>query len=636
MNDIIGSGAQTEQSAAETARHEIERKLTLLIEASAALLASPESQEVLKNIISVAKRFIDADGFAVWRRTPGEDLWRMVAMTGLSESYSKVQRGPSDELAQGPLVIEDTQHSLGTAQLRTDAYEAEGIRSCLAVPAKVHGQLEATLAFYYRRSHRFSELEIRVASALGNLAGAALGTADLYTREAKLRARAEQEEKKALFLAEAGQLLASSLDYEATLKRVAEMAVPSFADLTAVDLVEPSGEVRRVTVYAETQEKIASAYEFREHFPPREQDVERVALRTGKAVLIEDIRDEVLTEHSRGPKYLEILRSLGPKSLICAPLSIGDRRFGVISFLNLQAERRYTVADLAFAEELALRAARAVENARLFTASQASENTLKVVNDELRTANENLNQFAYSASHDLQEPLRILSIYSQLMERDFGQQLDGRAREYLGFLVESSRRLQMLLRDLLAYIQVTGTKQLEETRSEAQAVLEKVMASLARSIAESQAEIHYEKLPALAVEEVHLLLLLQNLVENAIKYRSSSPPRLYISAERTSGEKWLMHVRDNGIGIPARYHAQVFGMFKRLHTREQYPGTGIGLAICQRVVERYGGKIWVESQEGAGSTFFFTLPAWKESNTAREDIISANQDAVTSRGFQPQ
>lgn len=598
----------TDRKIAEQSQKEIEQQLTLLIEASGTLLASPESSQVLKGILDLAKRFISADAFAVWRKAEDQKTWHIVAMSGLSEDYCKSEAVQTGELGAEPIVIEDTQSPCVISKYRKDAYEAEKIRSLITVPLKLHGQIAATLVFYYRRPHHFPELEIRVASALGNLAGAALGTADLYAREADLRRKAEQQERKARFLAEAGQLLSSSLDYESTLKRVAELAVPAFADLTAIDLMHPSGEVRRVVVHAETEDKIALAYEFREEFPVREDDLERIALRTGKSLLIEDIKEEAVVERSKGPRYLEILRKLGPKSLICAPLVANNKSFGIISFLNLQSDRRYTAEDLAFAEELAHRAATAVENARLFTASQESQDALRKANEDLRSANEDLNQFAYSASHDLQEPLRILSVYSQLLERDYRNRLDGKAREYLSFLVDGSKRMQMLLRDLLDYIQAAGATPGTTTSVDAGAVVEKVKENLKKRIAESHAEIHYEGLPELRMEEVHLLQLLQNLIGNAIKYRSENPPRIDLSAEKLDGE-WLIRVKDNGIGIPARYQTQVFGIFKRLHTREQYPGTGIGLAICQKIVERYGGKIWVESGGRGGSTFCFRLPA---------------------------
>ncbi len=598
----------TDRKLAERAQHEIEQQLTLLIEASGTLLASPESRQVLKNILDVAKRFITADAVAVWRRAEDQLTWHIVAMSGLSENYSKVELVHNSELQNQPIVVEDTSAVSAISGARQAAYAAEGIRSLITVPVEVHGEIAATLVFYYRTPHHFPELEIRVASALGNLAGAALGTADLYAREADLRRRAQQQGKRALFLAEAGQVLSSSLDYESTLKKVAELAVPAFADLAAVDLLDLSGDVRRVVVHAESPEKVALAYKFREAFPVQETDLERVALRTGKSMMVEEIKDELLVEHTRGPRYLEILRKLAPKSLICVPLTVNNRTFGIISFLNLQDQRRYTADDLAFAEELAHRAATAVENARLFTASQEAQEAFRKTNEDLRNANEDLNQFAYSASHDLQEPLRILSVYSQLLERDYGHHLDGRAREYLGFLVDGSKRMQMLLRDLLAYIQVAGGTAGQSSIVDAASVVETVKENLKKRIAESGAVIQYDSLPRLRMEEVHLLQLLQNLIGNAIKYRSEAPPHIELSAER-NGSEWLFRVKDNGIGIPPRYRSQVFGIFKRLHTREQYPGTGIGLAICQKIVERYGGKIWVESEDTGGSTFCFKLPA---------------------------
>jgi PAS domain S-box-containing protein len=598
----------TDQKLAERAQHEIEQQLTLLIEASGTLLASPESQQTLKNILGVAKRFITADAVAVWRRAEDQLTWHIVAMSGLSENYSKVELVHNSELQNQPIVVEDTSAVAAISGARQSAYAAEGIRSVITVPLEIHGEIAATLVFYYRTPHHFPELEIRVASALGNLAGAALGTADLYAREADLRRRAQQQGKRALFLAEAGQLLSSSLDYESTLKKVAELAVPVFADLTAIDLIDPSGEVRRVVVHAGSPEKIALAYQFREAFPALDTDLERIALRTGKSLMVPDIRDEVIVERSRGPGYLEIVRRLGPKSLICVPLTANNRTFGIISFVSFLEQRRYTDDDLAFAEELAHRAATAVENARLFTASQESEEALRKVNQDLRNANEDLNQFAYSASHDLQEPLRILSVYSQLLERDYGSRMDGRAREYLGFLVDGSKRMQMLLRDLLAYIQVAGGTPGQSGMVDAASVVEMVKENLKKRIAESGATIVYDHLPQLRMEEIHLMQLLQNLIGNAIKYRSEAPPRIEVSAER-AGSEWLFRVEDNGIGIPARYRSQVFGIFKRLHTREQYPGTGIGLAICQKIVERYGGKIWVDSEDRAGSIFCFKLPA---------------------------
>jgi len=598
----------TDRKLAEETQKEIDRQLTLLIEASGTLLASPESADVLRNILELAKQFIAADAYSLWRKMPNKENWQIVAMSGLSEQYSST----AEDLARDshgrppePLVIEDIRKLPRMAQ-RTTAYEAEGIQALITGQLKIHGELAGTLVFYYRQPHHFTEPEIRVASALGNLAAAALRTADLYAREAEMRRRAEEEKQKATFLAEAGQLLASSLDYDSTLKRVAEMAVPLFADLTAIDVVDRSGQIRRVVVHGKTEEKTALTYEFRRQFPLLETDLARTVLRTGKSAFIAEVTDEMLAARARSPEYLEFVRRLGPRSMIFAPLVANNRSIGVISFVKTESGQ-YTAADLALAEELARRAATAVENARLFTESQEAQQALTRANQDLRSANEDLNQFAYSASHDLQEPLRILTIYSQLLDRDYRERLDGRAREYLGFVIDGAKRMELLLRDLLAYIQAVGSPAAEMVPVDVGAVLETVEANLNKSITESGAEIIHSGLPSLRMDETHLVQLFQNLIGNAIKYRSKAAPRIQISAQR-NGTEWLFRVRDNGIGIPAEYQSQVFGIFKRLHTKEQYPGTGIGLAICQKLVERYGGRIWVESGQNEGSTFCFTVP----------------------------
>jgi light-regulated signal transduction histidine kinase (bacteriophytochrome) len=248
-----------------------------------------------------------------------------------------------------------------------------------------------------------------------------------------------------------------------------------------------------------------------------------------------------------------------------------------------------------------------MDNARLFAESNEAQNALRRTNAELSRANEDLNQFAYSASHDLQEPLRMLVIYSQLLNRKYKPLLDGHGREYLGFIIEGARRMEMLLSDLLGYMQVVHIAQLPVKAVDCNISLKQVLETLAMSISESGAVVDCEQLPPLAIREFHLIQLFQNLISNAIKYRSDQPPRVRITCQR-DGPNWKICVTDNGIGIPPEYRDQVFKVFKRLHERDKYPGTGIGLAICQKIVERYGGAIWIESGEDSGSTICITLP----------------------------
>jgi PAS domain S-box-containing protein len=244
-------------------------------------------------------------------------------------------------------------------------------------------------------------------------------------------------------------------------------------------------------------------------------------------------------------------------------------------------------------------------------------------NEALRQSNDDLNQFAYAASHDLQEPLRMVALYSQMLQRKYGGELDAETDQYVGFIVGGAKRMEMLLKDLLTYSQ-TGANMGPAEPIDWEPVMRKVLLNLQASIDQSGAVVSWESLPTVQAHEVRLVQLLQNIVGNAIKYRSEQPPKIRIAAERRDAD-WLFVVEDNGIGIEPEYAPQIFGIFKRLHG-QTYPGTGIGLAICQRIVERYGGRIWVESKPGEGSRFFFTLPpaAGRPLDATQEELAKAS------------
>lgn len=247
----------------------------------------------------------------------------------------------------------------------------------------------------------------------------------------------------------------------------------------------------------------------------------------------------------------------------------------------------------------------------LWVGSSTEIHEQKEIEEELRRANEDLQQFAYSASHDLQEPIRNVAVYSEIVARRYDKFLDDDGRQFLGFLREGGRRLATLVGDLLAYTRASMAE-LSATELDSNIALQNARASLAEAIRESGAEVTSDPLPKVSMGEVHLQQVFQNLIGNALKYRGEAPPRIHISAlER--GSMWCFSVADNGIGIDPRYKETIFGVFKRLHNGDQYSGTGIGLAICQRVVERYGGRIWVESEPGVGSTFYFTVPRYARS-----------------------
>jgi PAS domain S-box-containing protein len=816
----------------------LERQLMLLVEA-AAVLSFPSPTTAVQTVLQLARRFIPADAYAVWRRDARTKTWTAVDCFGLSDQYSRI----ADESQLGgivwpdePLAIEDVNQA-PLLRYRRGAYESEGIRSMLAVPLRTNAVTSGTLILYYRQPRHFAEREITVAAALGNIAAAALANADLYASEGRHRTAAEAAEQRAAFLADAGAILSSSLDYEATLASVAKLAAPSFADWCTVDIAEANGEVRRVAVAHVDPAKIEAVYEFSRRYPLREDDLPRIVLRTGKSVLMDDIPDSLLRENARDDEHYRLLCNIGLKSFIIAPMTFGARTLGIVTFVSAESERRYGLPDLRLAEELGRRAAIALENARLYRESRESEERYRIAiqsanigtwdfnpitgelqwsqrcreifgvppeqkvdyaiflervhpedreridhlvqasldpagsgeidadyravrpdgvttflnvrgkaqfetvktsrravrfigtviditerkreesrfrdladaviaisaaktteevltitadhagrivgakgsaafargaapempdritaplksadgspigevgasrkdagqftasdrsmieqlaemasvvlenvrlneslrqsNDDLRRANEDLNQFAYSASHDLREPLRMVAIYSQLLKRKYEHGLDAEAHEFIDFAVQGAQRMELLVRNLLAYTQAATITEPAAQTVDAADALDHAVANLQSAVLKTGARITYDILPELRVREPHLLLLFQNLVDNALTYRSEEVPAIHISA-RPNGRFWLFSVLDNGMGIAPEYVTQIFGLFKRLHGGAKYDGTGMGLAICQRIVERYGGRIWVESEgEGKGSRFCFTLP----------------------------
>lgn len=253
------------------------------------------------------------------------------------------------------------------------------------------------------------------------------------------------------------------------------------------------------------------------------------------------------------------------------------------------------------------------ENGKIIGASKIARDITqqKRAEAEIRRANQDLEQFAFSASHDLQEPLRSVKIYSDLLAQRYRAKLDGQALEFLDFLRGGAMRMESLVSDLLAYTQVSKRVEGSET-ADANAALAMVLKGIAGSISESGARISSDPLPEVPMHGAHLQQLLQNLIGNAIKYRSPErTPEIHVAAQ-LEGDGWTFNVTDNGIGIAPAYKEKVFGLFKRLHTSEEYSGTGIGLAICQRIVDQYNGRIWVESEPGRGSAFRFTIPRSKD------------------------
>lgn len=241
------------------------------------------------------------------------------------------------------------------------------------------------------------------------------------------------------------------------------------------------------------------------------------------------------------------------------------------------------------------------------TERRLAEVRLNRAYEELQRSNRELEQFAYVASHDLQEPLRMVSSFTQLLAKRYSDKLDQDGRDFIHYAVDGASRMQQLIQDLLSFSRVT-TRGQPQTLIQAHDALREALENLQTTIRDTGAKITHDPLPEVEVDRTQLIQVFQNLIGNAIKYKKSDEiPRIHVSAEKQETE-WVFSVRDNGIGIDPKYFDRIFTIFQRLHTRETYPGTGIGLALCKRIVERHAGRIWVESESGKGAVFRFSLP----------------------------
>jgi len=322
------------------------------------------------------------------------------------------------------------------------------------------------------------------------------------------------------------------------------------------------------------------------------------------------------TSGANDPWLAGTARRLSLENCIALPvMSHPGAVLGVLLFGRHSAEP-FSERDERVVSSLASQAAIAIDNARLFTMAEQERRRLEAARQVLQRSNEELRQFAYIASHDLQEPLRTVGSFTQLLVSRYRGQDSREAAEFAAYIVDGVERMSSLIHDLLQYSSAGGSNTLPAESTSTEGALAEVVFALSAAIQASGAAVTYDELPKVWVEKHTLITLLQNLVGNAIKYRAEGAPRVHVSANSTDGY-WRFSIRDNGIGIPAEYRERIFGIFKRLHGKE-IPGTGIGLAICQRIVQWHGGEIWVESEPGAGSTFFFTLP--KEPQRIQQDM----------------
>ena len=235
-----------------------------------------------------------------------------------------------------------------------------------------------------------------------------------------------------------------------------------------------------------------------------------------------------------------------------------------------------------------------------------AEEILRILNEELASSNKDLEQFAYVASHDLQEPLRMVTSFMQLLNKKYKPLLDDTAKQYIHFAVDGAERMKVLILDLLSFSRIGSEDQFNDT-VDVKKVLDEVKLNLTASITDSNAKIKAGTFPVIQANKVQMVQLFQNLIGNAIKYKSERMPEIEIGYS-DGGSSYNFYVKDNGIGIDSKYFEKIFVIFQRLHNKKEYPGTGVGLSICKKIIEKHGGKFTVESEPGSGSVFNFSIP----------------------------
>jgi PAS domain S-box-containing protein len=450
---------------------------------------------------------------------------------------------------------------------------------------------------------RFTPDEIRLCQVLADQAAVAI-------ENARLHAETQRRLEEQTALREAGAALSSTLDLQTVLSRIAQQMGQAI-DATSAYICTYEPDTNAVVILAEyigpqacAQEQVSDLGEI-----SIEDDVEFLKIMHAGQHDVSHIDAPDLIEAER-----EHMQQYGAKSILYIPLQVKGQLIGYAELWESRRKREFTAEEITLCHDLSQQAAIAIENARLFEQAQReiaerkqAEAVLARYAAELERSNQELEQFAYIASHDLQEPLRTVTSYVQLLEMYYKGQLDAAADEYIAFAVDGAARMHALIKGLLDYSRV-DTDGAPFQPTDCQVVLDYTLANLQASIKESGTTVTHDSLPTVMADAAQLARVFQNLVGNAIRFRSDRPPEIHIGAERRDGRStWLFSVQDNGIGIEPEYAEHIFLIFKRLHTRDEYPGTGIGLAMCKRIVERHGGQIWVESHPGQGSTFYFTI-----------------------------
>ena len=587
----------------EAERAELQRRLSLLVEASASLLNSPETESVRSATMSLARQLLVADGYAVWVNDPGQPGWRAAASEGISDDFSNrvissYRGGVARALSfSEPLAVTDVAaEPLLEEQLA--AYRHEGIRSVLVCPMRLGSERVGTLVFYYRTPHAFSDIDVQTGQALANLAAAALTTAELYEEQRAQRHAAESRQRHAAFLADATTILSRSLDYEHTLAVVARLAVPEIADWCVVDMLDEVGRLQRLAVAHFDPAKVEYARALQQRYPADPNSTAGVheVLRTGKPVMMASIPADRVAATARDDEHRRILAELGLTSYMCVPLLSTSGTIGALSFVFAESGRHYTERDLAFAQDVAARAALAIDNALAYRRAYDA-NRLK-------------DEFLATLSHELRTPLNAILGYGQMLS--MGVLQGDRQSHAIAVLTRNAESLRQMIDDVLDVSRITSGKirlnvmpvQLDEIVRNAVATMQP--AADAKGVA-LQVVVDAEIAPVPGDQD-RLQQVVWNLLSNAVKF---TPRGGHVQLRVAAVDSRIqLVVSDDGQGIDPAFLPHIFERFRQADSRfaREHGGLGLGLAIARELVELHGGTLSATSGgPGTGATFTISL-----------------------------